>query len=157
MGTPFQINIVAEGLEMDTYTAVVRGSCDGKPESVIPLIKRVYDAIGKSSDEKSAWCKESLGEQGKGVPPKTFHYIRGRSEYVASFFCAADPSAMFPAPKDMPEDRYAVNYNLYLVNKAHGSAAEDPDWDVEIKDMGKVTQERISLDRLVNGLTEVAN
>ena len=141
MATPCQITIIEEGLD-NPKRAMVLLDADGNPKSVIPLIKRTYDFIGEWNQKK---CSE---RPGIGAP-EIYNYLRGRAPNVASFLCSMNPSNITPLCSLTPEDSLAYQYHLYLANIAGGSAAENPLWEIEISNMGKIIQPRDRLEEIV--------
>jgi len=127
MGTPFSIVIIEEGRERNNR-AMVDGGSNGISECVVPFLKRGYDFMVRWAEEKCS-RKPELGR------PEYYGYIRGRAEKVAAFLCATDPEFVYPGCHECGSSLGGEEFQLYLVNRAKGTAAENPVWEVRVEEV----------------------
>ncbi len=125
MGTPFSIEIIEEGLEGNNRTMVSGGS-NGFSNYVIPFLKRAYDFMVH-------WTEKHCAETPDIGRPEYFGYMRGRAKTVAAFLCATQPDLIFPDCHDCGPYFGGDQYRLFLVNRAKGTGAENPIWEVEVE------------------------
>lgn len=108
MGTRCQVHVVQENVGWEQAVFLYH-HFDGYPENILPLIGAAELSI-----------------------PANERWKAGRTGIAAAFLCYSDPGGFEPEEGHELHGDISYFYELYLINIASGSMAENPIWEVAI-------------------------